>query len=46
MKNLYNKIWEILPVLWGMLLVAIITIGSIGILVMVVKWFLTLVGVL
>lgn len=46
MKNLYNTIWEILPVLWGMLLVAIITIGSIGILVMVVKWFLTLVGVL
>ena len=46
MKNLYNKIWEILPVLWGMLLVAIITVGSIGIFVMVVKWFLALVGVM
>ena len=46
MKKLYNTIWEILPVLWGMLLVAIITIGSIGILVGVIKWFLTLVGVM
>ena len=46
MKKLYNTIWELLPALWGMLLVAIITIASIGILVYVVKWFLTLVGVL
>ena len=46
MKKLYNSIWELLPVLWGMLLVAIITVGSVGILVSVVKWFLTLVGVL
>ena len=46
MKKLYNSIWEILPVLWGMLLVAIITIGSLGILVFVIKWFLTLVGVI
>ena len=46
MKKIYNTIWEILPVLWGMLLVAIITIGSVGILVFVIKWFLTLVGVL
>lgn len=45
MKKLYNSIWEILPVLWGMLLVAIITVGSLGILVSVVKWFLVLVGV-
>lgn len=46
MKKLYDKIWEILPVLWGMLLVAIITVGSAGILVFVIKWFLELVGVL
>ena len=46
MKKWYNTIWEILPVLWGMLLVAIITVGSVGLLVVVVKWFLTLVGVL
>ena len=46
MKKIYNTIWEILPVLWGMLLVAIITIGSLGILVFVLKWFLTLVGVM
>ncbi len=46
MKKLYNTIWEILPVLWGLLLVAIITVGSVGILVFVIKWFLTLVGVL
>jgi hypothetical protein len=46
MKKLYNSIWEILPVLWGMLLVAIITIGSVGILVFVIKWFLSLVGVI
>ena len=46
MKKVYNTIWEILPVLWGMLLVAIITIGSLGILVFVIKWFLTLVGVM
>lgn len=46
MKKLYNTIWEILPVLWGMLLVAIITVGSVGILVYVIKWFLSLVGVL
>jgi hypothetical protein len=46
MKKLYNTIWEILPVLWGMLLVAIITVGAVGSLVFVVKWFLTLLGVL
>ena len=46
MKKLYNTIWEILPVLWGMLLVAIITIGSLGILTFVIKWFLSLLGVL
>ena len=46
MKKLYNTIWEMLPVLWGMLLVAIITIGSVGILVFVIKWFLSLVGVM
>lgn len=46
MKKIYDKIWEILPALWGMLLVAIITVGSLGILTFVVKWFLTLVGVL
>lgn len=46
MKKWYNTIWEILPVLWGMLLVAVITIGSIGLLVFVVKWVLTLLGVL
>lgn len=46
MKKIYNTIWEILPALWGMTLVAIITIGSIGILTFVIKWFLSLVGVL
>lgn len=46
MKKLYNSIWEVLPVLWGLLLVAIITVGSLGILVYIIKWFLTLVGVL
>ena len=46
MKKLYNTIWEILPVLWGLLLVAIITVGSLGILVFVGKWFLSLLGVL
>ena len=46
MKKIYDKIWEILPVLWGMLLVAIITVGSLGILAFAVKWLLTLVGVL
>lgn len=46
MKKVYNTIWEILPVLWGMLLAAIITIGSLDILVFVIKWFLTLVGVM
>ena len=46
MKKLYNTIWEILPVLWGLVLVAIITVGSLGILTFVIKWFLTLVGVL
>ena len=46
MKKLYNTIWEMLPVLWGMLLVAIITLGSVGILVYVIKWLLVLLGVL
>lgn len=46
MKKLYDKIWEILPALWGMTLVAIITIGSVAILTFVIKWFLSLVGVL
>ena len=46
MKKLYDWVWEMLPVLWGLLLVAIITLGSLGILVFVVKWLLALVGVL
>lgn len=46
MKKIYNTIWEVLPVLWGMVLVAIITLGSLGILVFVIKWLLTLLGVL
>ena len=46
MKKLYDTVWEMLPVLWGMLLVAIITIGSIGMLVFVIKWVLSLMGVL
>lgn len=46
MKKMYNTIWEILPVLWSMMLVAIITVGSLSVLVFLVKWFLTLVGVL
>lgn len=46
MKKMYNTIWEILPVLWSMILVAIITVGSLTVLVYLVKWFLTLVGVL
>ena len=46
MKKLYNSIWEMLPILWGMLLVAIITLGSVGILVYVIKWLLVLLGVL
>ena len=46
MKKMYNTIWEILPALWSMMLVAIITVGSLSVLVFLVKWFLTLVGVL
>jgi hypothetical protein len=46
MKKWYDSIWEMLPVLWSMLLVAIITIGSLGILLSVIKWFLGIVGVL
>ena len=46
MKKWYDTIWEILPALWGLLLVAIITLGSIGCLVFLGKWILTLLGVL
>lgn len=46
MKKLYDKIWEIIPALWSLLMVAIITIISLGILAFVIKWFLSVVGVL
>lgn len=46
MKKLYDKIWEFLPMLWGLFWVGIITIGSISLLILVIKWFLSLVGVM
>ncbi len=46
MKKVYGAIWEALPVLWSMMLVTIITVGSLGVVIFLVKWLLTLVGVL
>lgn len=46
MKKFWNKLWDVLPVLWGSLWIAIITLGSIVVLIWVVKWLLSLLGVL
>jgi hypothetical protein len=43
--KIYTKIWELIPILWGMLWLAIITVGSAAALVFIVKLFLNLVGV-
>lgn len=46
MKKFYDKVCELLPIVWGVLWSFIITIGSIALLITIVKWFLTLVGVM
>jgi hypothetical protein len=46
MKKFFDWLCGWLPVLWGLFWTAIITIGSLALLIVVVKWFMTLVGVL
>ena len=44
MEKFYNKVWEILTMVWGILWIGIITIGSVAALIWATKWLLSLVG--
>lgn len=46
MKKIYDKVMNWLPPLWGALWMAIITIGSVAVLIWVTRWLLSSVGVL
>lgn len=46
MKKFWDKLWDVLPVVWGGLWIAIITFGSAALLIVVFRWLLNLLGVL
>lgn len=46
MKKLWNKLCEVVPILWGILWLVIITVGSVSLLIFVINWFLDLLGVM
>ena len=46
MKKFFDWMSKIIPTVWGVLWMLIITFGSIAVAVAVIKWFLSLVGVL
>ena len=46
MKKFYEKVWKVLPIVWEALWVAIITVGSTALLLVLIKWFLRIVGVI
>ena len=46
MKKLWNWFVEALPILWGIMWVWIITVGSIALVISVSQWLLSLLGVM
>lgn len=46
MKKLLDWLSNAVPILWGLLWIAIITFGSIAVMIVTIEWFLTLVGVM
>ena len=46
MKKFWNWLLEVVPIVWSILLIAIITFGAVTCLIAITKWFLILVGVL
>lgn len=46
MKKFFDKLFNVLPPLWGFLWMATITFGSVALLIVVVKWLLRVMGVM
>lgn len=46
MKKFWDKIWDIVPLVWSVLWLLIITFGSVALLIVFVKLLLSLVGVM
>ena len=46
MKKFWNWLMEALPILWGVLWVCIITVGSIALLIAVSNWLIGMLGVI
>ena len=45
-KMLWDKIWDVVPWVWGTLWLLIITIGSTALLATVIRWLLSSLGVI
>ena len=46
MNKFWDKMCEVLPYVWGLLWIGVITFGSSALLVLAIKWLLDAVGVL
>ena len=46
MKNFCDKLWELIPAVWGLLWLVIITVGSVSLLIWVFQWLFKLLGVM
>ena len=46
MKKFYDKVLEVLPVLWGLLLILITTTAGVTLAITTIKWLLRVVGVI
>ena len=46
MKKFSDWLWDILPWVWGLIWILIITVGSVGVLNALVLWFLRSIGVI
>ena len=46
MKKFFDKLTNVLAPLWGLLWMATITVGSLALLIIVVKWLLRAMGVM
>lgn len=46
MKKFYDKLWNIIPTVWGALWLLIITLGSVTLLLVIVKWLMQVLGVM
>lgn len=42
LRKVYNKLDKMIPVLWGALFVAFITVGGIGLVIAVIKWVVSM----